>query len=363
MAIKVKIPLILTLIWILSAIPSDAAPTIPGTGNAEPGESFLSSADLIPPVGGSIELSGSSVICRGDLLADCIPDSLLFLEFDCDEVVSQQLMINQCFYLFNIYRLGSPLAAYGLYSLRRPAGAGPSGYLPYGALIKNRGLAVCDRFLFEVTAERITPDRTSAEVDSTIESLMHSSIGRLSAAQRNNLITRHDPFCRLPLNGRLPGSELLARGPVSLHLALDNYSSRPIGKAVDAVQIALAKSTLQIGHIDPSPVSEPWWVLAGYHPRVDHNQQLKPATLVVQVILSDTAGIPSAHALLAAARDGLLETIDESLLHTLSRGYFWSLSPACHGCLIRRGGELLFASSTLPYDSFKNWATNLSTQQ
>jgi len=340
--------------------PAGAADMLPGEILSEP-DPPLSAVDMIPSADTMIQREGPSRIFTSENLIEFDESNAsLYLEFGFIEVATQKLVINEHSYNLDIYQMDCPLEAFALFSLRRYSGAMPIGNLPYSFIEGYYGVAICNQFLFQ-----LSPHNPSPDLDNEWSTILSKALERLGKDKIDQNLTSGFPFNRLPLAGRLPGTERLARGPIGLRAALGEpkFFSWSVGDAIRAVQIALVMAELRTGSEHPKPVKQPWWVLSGYHPQVDQDQRLKPKTFVAQAVLGDMINIPPIKDLLDEAHSALSKTIKASYIEKLEQGILWSRSPNSHGCIIHRGGDLLFASSTMPYDPFRNWATNLSAQQ
>lgn len=327
-------------------------------------------AEVIPPESGKIRWQGELSVYPGDYLYDYINGGApQYLEYGFVEVASQELLYNGHTYIFDIYKMETALGAFGIFSSRRPTIAAPVGSFPYSSLTTYQGMVAYGPYLMDISAYE-SSDETPAQM---------AALARLAAAQAGPSLAADDlttrfPFTRLPLEGRHPGTEKLARGPLGLRAALGSAASGAFFKAIEAVQVALAADEIRRqeregqrprraaqpdGTPPPAePRQAPWWVVAGYHPRSDDEGVLHPETVMAQLIRGETLEAPEPNYLMVAARETIadlsgVEEIEEN------KGWIWTHPEGNQGCILRRGTDLLFTTSRLDAKAFRTWAAHL----
>ena len=88
-------------------------------------------------------------------------------------------------------------------------------------------------------------------------------------------------------------------------------------------------------------------MISGYHPR-----EAQPQTRLVLMI--DAAGAARFH---ATAVRALTEVKDR---WTIGAGEVFTTEDGTCGCVLRRGPDLIFATSTLEIETFRTWAEALT---
>lgn len=311
-----------------------AAPPPAVPRNADEREAGLSpagtlpmAAAMIPPAGEGVARVGQPAIHAGEQLFEYIDGGApQFLEYGFHEVASQELTLNGRTYIFDVYRMRDPLAAYGIFSVRRPPLAKQAPALagfPASAVSSYQTLLAHGPYYVEIVAYESTPETARETAD-----LARGGLGRLDSTLAPADLAGRPPFDLLPA-GSVPGSARLARGPISLKTALRGGGTDAFRRAVERV-------------VDAGGRQDPVWLVAEYalEPGVevtlalldcqpDGTQTGGPAELVAsarQALAEDPAGAPGERRVVAlASGEGWLVTEPggESWFIAARRGAFW----------------------------------------
>ncbi len=329
-------------------------------------------AEEIMPAGEGVEAVLPASVYPGDYLFDYIDGGApQYIEYGFREVASLELKLAGHTYVFDVYRMASPLAAWGIFSTRRPAGAPLLGDFPYSSFTTYQGMAAHGPYFFDISAFE-TGDATAAEM----ARLLSLATSKVDASSVPTDIVAGEPFVRLPGNGRLPGSERLARGPISLRAALGGTARGSLQTVLDAVQRAMETQALRAasprgaagsgdgagGASDgdrrgtaAGDRSRPWWVVCGYHPIAGDDGRLEPQTTLV-LLAAEGDVTPW----LQAAGEAVIGAGGVQAL--ADRGWRWSEADGRQGFVLRRGGDLLCATSVLQAELLDAWSQSLLTQ-
>jgi len=294
-------------------------------------------------------LEGDTAVYRGDQLYDYINGGApQFIEYGFVEVVTQELTYNDHTYIFDVYRMQDALAAFGIFSTRRPQRSDPIGDFTYSSFTTYQGLIAHGPYLIEIAAYESIPE-TAREM---------AELARLGTADLDPSLAPDDlahriPFTKLPIENRLPGTEKLARGPVGLRTALGAAAAGPFSDAVKAVQAA----------IDPPATESPLWLIAGYHPQESEGGVMAPATTLIVLVspLADQGGV-EARRLLSVARKAIASTGEASApsISTVElpgkTGCIVIGEEQPHLCAMLWETDLMLCASRLPAQVFRTWA-------
>lgn len=310
------------------------------------------------PAGEGVEQPLPPNIYPGDYLFDYIDGGApQYLEYGFVEVASHELTLNGHTYIFDVYRMDSPLAAWGIFSVRRPPAAPPIEGFAYSTFTAYQGMAVLGPYFFDISAYE-TLEQTAAEM----AVLLRLAAGRIDPALARADLEAGEPFTHLPGPGRLPGATALARGPLSLRAALGAAATGSFQAAIEAILTAReTEAVRQTGASEPhDPPADgdgrgPWWVIAGYHPRSDDEGRLVPQTTLA--LLAAPGDTPP---LLEAARQAVSAREAAEPLGS-SGGWTWTAADGRSGFVLERGGDLLCATSVLEADLLRTWAQRLAT--
>ena len=306
-------------------------------------------AEEVVPAGEGVEAAQPASVYPGDYLFDYIDGGApQYIEYGFHEVASLELTLSDRTYVFDVYRMDSPLAAWGIFSTRRPPAAPPLAGFPYSSFTSFQGMAAHGPYFIDISAFEPGEDTAAA-----MSRLLSLAATRVDAALVRTDIGAGDPFTRLPGSGHLPGSEKLARGPISLRAALGAASGGALGAALDAVLTAQAALALRAGG---GGRLGPWWVVAGYHPATNDDDRLVP-----QTTLALLAAEEDATPLLQAAGDALDARGGAQALEG-GRGWSWSEADGRGGFVLLRGGDLLCVTSVLEADLLRAWMQSLAAR-
>jgi hypothetical protein len=333
----------------------------PGADAARP------AAGILPAASADLRWEGETAIYPGDFLFDYINGGApQYIEYGFIEVASQELVYKEHTYIFDVYRMSTPLAAFGIFSGRRPAAAPLIGHLPYSSFTAYQGLAAYGPYLFDITAYE-SSEATAREMND----LVLLAIAYIDRAEGADDLTLKPPFSWLPQDGRHPGTEKLARGPVSLRAAMGVDAKGTFYAAIDAAQLRLAKEEIarggqaaQGGTESAAPAEEqqsPYWVIAGYHPRTEADNNLATRSRMVMLVnhgqfalAGGTARLHAAAAEAIGKSDGLWDA-EKCPDRTLC----WSEADGTHGCLLTLDTHLAFVASRLEREAFRDWIAEL----
>jgi hypothetical protein len=304
-------------------------------------------AEVIPPESAQIHREGELGIYPGDLLYEYINGGApLYLEYGFVEVASQELLYNERTYILDVYQMEDPLAAFGIFSVRRPSRPAALDGFPFSSADGYQCLVAYGTYLFEIAAYE-SDEHTPTEM----AYLAQLAASRTKGASPEIQLLKGAPFNHLPVQGRLPGMERLARGPVSLRSALGPAAAGTFYRTIEAVQISLAQHAVSKGEASGKA---PWWIVAGYHPREDESGLAHPATtLVVLVHDMDPLAIVRAAGMVAVSGPHV-EVLEGG------RGWLWGSPEEGSGCAVRYGFDLVLATSQLDEDVFRTWALRLA---
>lgn len=291
--------------------------------------------DLIPSPGENLTWESDPAVYSGDQLFDYINGGApQYIEYGFVEVASGEVVLAGRTYIFDVYDMGSPLGAFGIFSVRRPANVPRVGAHAFSSSTDYQGMVALGRYVLDISAYD-----SSAETATDMAQLADLAAAKLAPELLADDLIAAEPFTRLAVRGRHPGSEQLARGPVSLRAGLGAAARGPFYRAIEAVQVALAR-----GSGEP-----PWWVIAGYHPR-----ELESQTRLV--LLTDAQGA----ARFSATATGALTGCKESWPAGEGAGMIFVAEDGSCGCVLRRGADLVFSTSTLEIETFRAWASELA---
>ncbi|MFH1142966.1 MAG: DUF6599 family protein [Candidatus Eisenbacteria bacterium] len=291
---------------------------------------------MLPQAGEGVVPKGAPALYSGERLYDYIDGGApQFFEYGFREVASQELTYLGHTYIVDVYRLPDPLAAYGLFSVRRPARAPGLDGFPYSAFAGYQALLAHGPYYVEIIAYEST-ERTANEM----AEIVRRGLGRLDPAVAPADLTLGPPFDLLP-EGRVRGSERLARGPIGLQTALRQAGAQGFRSALDAVATT---------HGQEHPV----WVVAEY-PAIDladtrasdpdggaatDSLRLDPPGSPLLVTLAVLADSVAPAALLDAARAA---TLEEQVV--VPEGWGAGETPGRGWCAADAGGRSWFMLS------------------
>jgi hypothetical protein len=295
-------------------------------------------AAIVPAAGDGLVRQGEPLTYAGDQLFDFIDGGApQYMEYGFGEAISAELTFQGRTYIFDVYRMADPLAAYGVWSVRRPQRCTPLGALPFSCVTLPQAMLVHGPYYIEVAAyENVT--ETIAEM----EELVRRGVAGVDSALASGDLRRAAPFTALPATDRIAGSEKLARGPVSVRTGLGRDASGPLGPVVEALSAAAAS---------PAPT----WVMAGYHARTLGDPGSAATTLVVLV------GGAKTDALWGAARGALPAEAKVMLPNPRT----WIAAHEAAGQLVfgvMRGSDLVLGASRLPADALETWVAQLAAR-
>ena len=222
--------------------PPRAAAAPPPAGSPEAGAAQSSSASpgslpmaasILPSAGNGVERAGDPAVYASDKLYDYIDGGApQFLEYGFHEVASQELKLNGHTYIFDAYRMRDPLAAFGIFSVRRPPLAKQAPALEgfsQSAFTGQQALLAYGPYYIEVMAYETTPETASETA-----ALARRAVAALDPAFARADVTRRPPFDLLPA-GYIAGSPRLARGPISVETALRGEGTAVFRRLVDKI--------------------------------------------------------------------------------------------------------------------------------
>lgn len=267
-----------------------------------------------------------------------------YIEYGYHEVASQELMLGDHTYVFDVYRMDDPLAAFGIYSTRAPLLGKPIGDFLFSAFTTYQGLVAHDSYLFDISAYE-SGDWTAGEMALLVEQAV-SVMGPVKARPTEGaVILDQAPLAYLPVICRMPGSERLARGPVSLRAAVG-----AAGKGVFAEILKTLQTSVE-NQMQEQDVATSWWAVAGYHPQLDEDDHLAAETTLVMLM---NEGDLSAVGL---AADRVLA--QQPTAGPLDPGRCWREENGETGYLVSSPGRVLLVTSTLGGEAFAAWASQL----
>ena len=289
-------------------------------------------AALIPAAGDGLVRQGDPSVYAGDQLYDFIDGGApQYMEYGFAEAVSQELTFHGRTYIYDVYRMADPLAAYGIWSVRRPQRCTPLGTLPFSCVTLPQAMLAHGPYYIEIAAyEKVT--ETVAEM---VELVRRGAAGMDSTLASTDLLG-DAPFSSLPALDRVAGSEKLARGPVSLRTGLGREASGPLGPVLEAL-------------LASAPAAQTW-VMASYHARPADDPASAATTLVVLV------GGARTDALWRAARGALPAEAKVALPNP--RAWITMDEVAGQSLFgVMSGSDLVLGASRLPADALETWIT------
>ncbi len=308
---------------------------------------YPSAADMIPEAGDDLTREGDLALYIGDELFDYIDGGApQYIEYGFSEVASQELLYNGHTYIFDVYRMHTPLAAFGIFSVRRPGASPALEGFPYSSFTTYQGMVAHGPYLMEIASYE-----SSEATASEMAHLAKLAAGKLDPTRGGGDLTREAPFTRLPIEGRQPGTEELARGPISLRASLGADAQGGFFAVLEDIQLAMAKADMRaIGGASSSP----WWLVAGYHPRADEQGALQAETILVTLVgEGDPTALWKAVGMMARAQEGVRELEDRP-------GWIWTEADGRRTCAVKRGADLVLACSRLEASAFADWAWKLA---
>ena len=302
-------------------------------------------AALIPAAGDGLVRQGDPSIYVGDQLFDFIDGGApQYLEYGFAETVSQELAFHGRTYIFDIYRMKDALAAFGVFSVRRPQRCTPLGSWPFSCVMLPQGTLAYGPYYIEIAAYENVPE-TAAEM----AELVRRAVAGLDSALVPAGLLRDAPFTALPEADRVAGSEKLARGPVSLRTALGRDASGPLGQLGEALQAVPAPATTAASASSRNPT----WVIAGYHAQAPDDPRSAATTVMVLV------GPGRVDELWQAARGAL----PAEAKVTEPSPNVWLAADAAAGQRVfgvMRGADLVLGASRLPAEALETWVAQLA---
>lgn len=327
--------LIAGLALVTAAVAAPGAPVVPsGSATSKvtaPGAP--AAAALIPAAGDGVTRPGEPLTYAGDRLFDFIDGGApQYMEYGFVEAVSQELGYHGRTYIFDVYRMTDPLAAFGVWSVRRPPRCTPLDALPRSCVTLPQAMLVHGPYYIEIAAYESVPE-TAAEM----AELARRGMAGLDAGGALDDLLAQTPFTALPAPDRIAGSEKLARGPVSVRTGLGRAASGPLGPIVEALSAAAAS---------PAPT----WVIADYHAQAPRDPASAATTLVVLV------GGAKTDALWGRARGAL----PAEAKVTLPSPKLWLAAHEASGQSVFgavSGSDLVLGVSRLPAEALETWIT------
>ena len=306
--------LLLTMPFARAAVAPSAsgarAAVTPGATRAQAG--FPPAAAILPPEGEGMALQGGQAVYAGEELYDYIDGGApQFFEYGFREIASQELLYHERTYILDVYRMADPLAAFGIFSVRRPvAREKPDTALkgfPHSACTASQGLLAHGPYYVEISAYT-SSEATQREMGA----IARAALSGLDSIAIPADLTAGSPFDLLPAD-LVPGSARIARGPIGLRTALRGSDSKDFRRALDSV---LATDSAQ---------THPLWVVADYHlvPSAGSDVAAE-APLEPQTTLLIHHGAQDARALAEAARSaGAAAAGDAVNTVDLAGGHGW----------------------------------------
>ena len=295
-------------------------------------------AGVVPAEGDGLVNPGCPLPYVGDQLFDFIDGGApQYMEYGFVEAVSAELKFHDRTYIYDVYRMADPLAAYGIWSVRRPPRCTPLGTLPLSCVTLPQAMLSHGPYYIEVAAYENVPETVSEMAE-----LVRRGVARVEAASLADDFLRQPPFTALPAPDRIAGTERLARGPVSVRTGLGREASGPLGPVVEALSAA----------VGPAPT----WVMAGYHAQTPGDPTSAATTVVVLV------GGAKTDLLWGKARGALPAEAQV----TLPDPRLWLATHAASGqCVFgaRSGSDLVLGASRLPAEALETWILQPTLQR
>ncbi len=289
----------LLLLFALSPSPSSAQPweTDAKWHNVPRVEALLPAPDT------GIEFQGGQAIYMGEELYEHLNGGAqLFLEFGFREIGSQELLFRGHHYVWEVYQMVDPLAAYGVFSIRRPlqydADLSLEGF-PFSGAVASQAFFAYGPYYAELISFQTVPD-----MKREMTYIAHAALDRLGPDLAATDLLSQPPFDALP-PGRVAASERLARGSVGLRASLRHAGSQDFRRAME-------------GALEADSSRAPLWVIAEYHsPEETAGKQggLQPRTTL---LIHRNADHPTA--LMQAARRAFTQNPAEMMGITLLDG-------------------------------------------
>ncbi len=288
------------------------------------------------PAGRTIKIAGEALVYEGDGLYDYIDGGApLFLEYGFRKVTAAEVLTERGSFTFDAYEMASPLAAWGLFSSRRPERPKPAPGLPHSSVSKYQTICAWGPYYFEVSP-------FDADTSMVAAKLIHLAVARLPAEDRDFDPLAQEPLSLLPPEGLLPGSQRLARGPVSLRAALGARQTPFLLEASAAAFRALART----GAKAKEP---PWWAVALYHPGVGEEPgTVEPQTVLLLCGLEDP--VP--------AYSGVLSALGQDARGSGSpaaASAVWSEDEGTTRAVLAQPGRLMIIESGLDSETIREW--------
>lgn len=364
--------------------PRDRAPAASAVPPAEAAHRASIARTLIPPAGEGLELIGECEVYAGETLYDYIDGGApQYFEYGFHEVASQELRLRGRTYVLDVYRMADPVAAFGIYSTRRPERCASMQGFARSCYTGYQGLVSEGPVLLEIQAYE-TSDSTSAQMsDLAARVLRHGgpngspeerapaeeaanrsvkewadvasnrsddASDRSDAASNRSDAAIDSLLSCLPQLDRRPGSERMARGPISLGAALGLSVGGDFLRLVEAVEKALPSS----GEASPGarPRGLPIWLAGEYH--------ATPAGEPRTTLLLLRGGPPAGELLESIRTSGVLP--GNAMPLTQPPGWLIPAADGASWLAAASGRELLLASSRVPADTLQAWASRVTTR-
>jgi len=340
-------------IALLSCVLLGAACALPAAGVG-----YLPAEKILPLKAPELEKVGAPQIYAGDELFDYINGGApQFLEYGFIEVATQELLYREHTYIFDVYRFADPLAAFGVFSIRRSPRGGPLGEFAYSSATDYQALLAYGPYYIEIAAYEST-SQTLGEM----EFLARLGTAALDRTEAPRNLTETSLFRTLPAEARIAGSEKVARGPVSSRSAVATAPAelrRMNGVVLDALYPPSG---------DIRPERAPLWQVVAYHPapdapspataaestsgRTGSSARQEPETILLRV-----AEVLDARPLLGAARAALAEAEEPWRVVREGESDWIAIGPEERVLFARLEDEhaIFFGCSTLELDDVAAW--------
>ena len=326
---------------LVAAVLIQAGGVGPSSGASEAGRQYLPAADLIPLEGEGVAWQGEPVLYAGDRLFDYIDGGApQFIEYGFIETASQEIRYHEHTFIFDVYRMRDPLAAFGVFSVRRPATGTPLARFAYGSATPYQSMLAYGPYYIEIAAYESGP-----EIAGEMDYLAQRGTAALDPSKSPHNLTETEHFDPFPRENRVPGTEKVARGPVSLRTALATTPASAFRSANEAI----------LGELYPVETSQPrepapLWQVVSYHPVTDSTGTTRALTTLVRL-----SSVPEPNRLIEIAASA---GADKLGLTELPNGMGWVAFSETDGhCFARLQGNqgLFLGSSRLEREAFMNW--------
>jgi hypothetical protein len=287
---------------------------------------------IVPKGSDVLERVGACQVYSGENLYDYIDGGApQYLEYGFREAASQELRYHGRTYILDIYAMDDALAAFGIFSTRRPDLPTTLPGYPRSCFAGYQGMVAQGPYYLEIQSDQNTGS-TAVEMGALADLVF----GQTKFDPGRDQTVIDSVLASLPAGERVVGSERIARGPVSLGATLGLSAGGTFLRLVEAIEKAM-------GAAGQKPAL---WLVAGYHRGASSSA---PRSTLAQLVFPGEA-----KRLLVAIREAGYVTDDAE---SIEGGAGWIVPEpnGRHWAAAVDDHRLRLVTSHLPADSLRVW--------